>query len=320
MESSATRSWLLSLGLLLGGTCAGLRAAGESPASVPAAAHLPTPASTPGEAARWSDLHYTARKLLLFSGSLDMTRRTEPYPGDGPWRGKPLLLIETRSGASALGKRLSTTHTRSWIDPATGSTVEYVEHKLRERWKRVTFGADGFRQVVRRPEDGQERQPPQSWPVRQEIAGPYSFRDGTAAPAGAAVRDYYNMIGDLGRLTTAGAEEADYLVVTKGRVVRFRVTLGDRFERPWKLLDLAGSGSVKLPLRLREMTLRPVDEEPADVGGFFAMEGGTEVWVEEETGMVVLIGGEVPKVPGRTEIRLSAAGLGSEPLAEALAD
>lgn len=266
---------------------------------------------------RWTELVFQARKLLFFSGSLEMERRREAYPGDGPWHGKELRVIETRSGAYALGANLSTTHTTSWIDPATGATVEYVEHKLRERWKQVTFGPASFHQVVRRPGPKQEDDPPETWPVTQEIGGFYKLPDGSSLPEGTPVRDYYNLIGDLGRLTRSGKARADYFVVTKGRLVRFQVMLGEEVERDWKLLDLKAGGNQKVELRLRRMDLKPVGEDPEDVGGFFAMEGGTEIWVEVETGMIVLIGGKLPNVPGRTEIRLTAAGVDGKDLVRA---
>ena len=275
----------------------------------------------PAVANRWNDLQFSVRRFLFFSGYLEMTRRRGRYPGEGPFHGRLLTVIETRSGASAFGAKLSTTHTTSYIDPATGATVEYIEHKLEERWKQVTLGPDGFRQVIRRPGEGQAGQPPETWPVEREFHSAYAFDDGTTAPSGVPVRDYYNMVGDLGRLSSSSASTAEYLVVAKGRVVRFRVELGEEVERPWSLVDLSGAETaMDVSLRLRRLTITPIGEDARKIGGFFAMEGGTEIWVEPETGMVVLIAGQLPGVPGRTEIRLDAASIAGKPVAEAFAN
>ena len=144
----------------------------------------------------------------------------------------------------------------------------------------------------------------------------YKLNDGSAVPEGEPVRDYYNMVADLGR--REGVDRADYYVATKGRVIRFQVVFGESRSRTLKVEDLGGGGEQSLSLQLRRMDLTPWNEDPKDIGGLFAMKGGTEIWLEAETGMLAVIAGEMPGVPGRTEILLKGARFEGLTLSQAL--
>lgn len=258
--------------------------------------------------------------MLFFSGKLRLTRREETYPGDGPAHGKRLTLVETLSEAMAFGGKVGAVETSSWIDPASGATIEFREFKPRKRLKRLLFRADGYQEQQWRPEDGLEEEPQESWPLTRDRFVPYALKDGTPVPVGQPVRDYYNMVADLGRLDLSGTGAATYYVATKRRVVQFEVKLGESAERTFELTDLSSDSRIELDLDLRRVELTPVGEDPDDIGGFLAMEGGSDIWLEKRTGTVTVIGGKMPGLPGRTEILLRGASYEGQGLGDALAD
>jgi hypothetical protein len=255
----------------------------------------------------WEALEFSVRRFLFFSGHLTLRRKTAVFDDDGPLHGCIVDVIETESTASALGRQFGTMRTTSFLDPESGGTLAYHEEKVGERLRRLTFGPDGYRERVYRASPGQEVVPSSSWPLDEDRTHPYRLGDGTAVPLGTVVRDYYNMIADLGRLDFAAAGSTDYFVATKEHVVRFRAEIGERGRRTIEVRDLARDASDEISLPLRRLRLAPVGEDAAEVGGFFAMEGGTEIWLAERTGLLVVIAGELPQVPGRTEILLTAA-------------
>jgi len=275
-----------------------------------ATAVVPATASVKAAAVRalpWEALEFSVRRFLFFSGRLTLRRGTAVFDDDGPLHGCIVDVIETESTASALGRQFGTMRTTSFLDPESGGTLAYREEKLGERLRRLTFGPDGYRERVYRASPGQEGVPSTSWPLDEDRIHPYRLGDGTAVPRGTVVRDYYNMIADLGRLDFAAAGSTDYFVATKEHVVRFRAEIGERGRRTLEVRDLARNASDEISLPLRRLRLAPVGENAAEVGGFFAMEGGTEIWLAERTGLLVVIAGELPQVPGRTEILLTAA-------------
>jgi len=258
--------------------------------------------SAPQSTPVWSEVELGVNKLLFLDGKLEMKRRQQVYNGSGPHHGKTLTLIKPESGVQAFGSDVGSVTTFSWIDPDTGSTVEFKEVKAGKRVKRLLFRENGYQELQFRPEDGKEDTPPDTWPTTKDHFREYKLIDGSSVPEGQPVRDYYNMVADLGR----GAR-ADYYVATKGRVIRFQVIFGESASRTLQLEDLSGGGEQSLSLQLRRMDLVPWNEDPEDIGGLFAMKGGTEIWLEAETGMLTVVAGEMPGVPGRTEILLKGA-------------
>jgi hypothetical protein len=267
-------------------------------------------------APEWSEVELGVSRLLFLSGKLEMIRRQETYQGAGPHAGRTLTLIKTESRVTAFGGSVGSVTTFSWIDPATGSTVEFREVKRGKRVKQLLFREDGYQELQFRPADGQDDTPPDTWPKTKDRRREYKLNDGSPVPEGQPVRDYYNMIADLGR--REGVDRADYYVATKGRVIRFQVAFGESASRTLKIKDLGGGGEQSLSLRLRRMDLTPWNEDPKDIGGLFAMKGGTEIWLEAETGMLAVIAGEMPGVPGRTEILLKGARFDGLTLSQAL--
>lgn len=264
----------------------------------------------------WSEVRLGVSRLLFLNGRLEMTRRQRIYNGTGPYAGKLLTLIKTESGVEVFGGSIGGVTTFSWIDPDSGRTVEYREVKRGKRVKQLLFREDGYQELQFRPAEGQEDTPPDTWPMTRDRFREYKLNDGTPVPAGQPVRDYYNMVADLGR--HEGVDGTDYYVATKGRVVRFLVVFGESKSRTLKLEDLGGGGEQSLSLTLRRMDLTPWNEDPEDIGGLFAMKGGTEIWLEAGTGMLAVIAGEMPGVPGRTEILLKGARFDGQTLREAL--
>lgn len=264
----------------------------------------------------WSKVELGVSRLLFLHGKLEMTRRQQVYNGAGPYAGKLLTLIKTESGVQVFGGSVGSVTSFSWIDPATGSTVEYREVKRGKRVKLLLFREDGYQELQFRPADGQEDTSPDTWPNTRDRFREYKLNDGSPVPEGQPVRDYYNMVADLGR--RQGVDRADYYVATKGRVVRFQVVFGESASRTLKIEDLGGGGEQSLSLQLRRMDLTPWNEDPKDIGGLFAMKGGTEIWLEAETGMLAVIAGEMPGVPGRTEILLKGARFEGLTLSQAL--
>ena len=253
----------------------------------------------------WSEVELGVNRLLFLNGKLEMTRRQQTYNGSGPYAGKMLTLIKTKSGVEAFGGSVGSVTSFSWIDPATGSTVEFREVKRGKRVKQLLFREDGYQELQFRPAEGEEDTPPDTWPKTKDRFREYKLNDGSSVPQGQPIRDYYNMVADLGR--REGVDRADYYVATKGRVIRFQVVFGESASRTLEIEDLGGGGEQSLSLQLRRMDLTPWNEDPKDIGGLFAMKGGTEIWLEAETGMLAVIAGEMPGVPGRTEILLKGA-------------
>lgn len=313
------------LAFTLGAVTAALTASRGEAASEPSPQRVEIPAGPPAGAALlgpplpWDELEFSAHRFLLFAGRLALHRRDAAFDGDGPLRGKRVEVIETESSAWVLGRRFAQVRTRSTLDAATGATLAYEEEKAGEKLKRVTFEPDGYRERIYRATPGQEEAPPSSWPLDEDHLRPYRFRDGTPMPPGTVLRDYYAMIADLGRIDVKAGRPVEYVVPTRERLVRFRVEFGEREVRRLALDDLANGEVRERSVPVRRMTLVPLDEKPGEVGGFFAMQGGAEIWVTEETGVIVLIAGELPRAPGRTEIRLTAGrGAGGRTLREAL--
>jgi hypothetical protein len=265
----------------------------------------------------WHQVELGVNKLLILDGKLEMTRTERTYRGEGPHAGRTLTLIKTESDVAAFGSSLGSVTTFSWIDPDTGATVEFKEIKPGKRVKQMLFTADGYRELQFRPEEGKEDTAPETWPKTRDHSREYRLNDGSPVPAGQPVRDYYNMVADLGR--REGIRGAEYYVATKGRVIKFEVVFGETAGRTLELEDLQGGEPQSVSLQLRRMDLKPWNEDPEDIGGFFAMKGGTEIWLESRTGMLAVIAGEMPGVPGRTEILLQGAGFQGHALAEALA-
>ncbi len=253
----------------------------------------------------WSEVELGVNRLLFLNGKLEMTRRQRAYNGSGPYAGKMLTLIKTESGVVVFGGSVGSVTTFSWIDPVTGSTVEFREVKRGKRVKQLLFREDGYQELQFRPAEGQEDTPPDTWPKTRDRFREYRLNDGSPVPQGQPVRDYYNMVADLGR--REGVDRADYYVATKGRVIRFQVVFGESMSRTLKIEDLGDGEKQSLSLLLRRMDLTPWNEDPKDIGGLFAMKGGTEIWLEVQTGMLAVIAGEMPGVPGRTEILLKGA-------------
>jgi hypothetical protein len=284
--------------------------AGFSGTAVDTASESPVPS-----APAWSEVELGVNKLLFLDGKLEMSRRQRVYNGSGPYHGKMLTLIKTESGVQAFGSDIGSVATFSWIDPATGSTVEFKEIKAGKRVKQLRFREDGYQELQFRPEEGKENTPHDTWPTTKDRFSEYKLMDGSPVPEGQPVRDYYNMVADLGRRDDA--KSADYYVATKGRVIRFQVIFGETASRTMVLEDLGGGGEQSLSLQLRRMDLTPWNEDPEDIGGLFAMKGGTEIWLEAETGMLAVVAGEMPGVPGRTEILLHGARFDGATLSQA---
>jgi hypothetical protein len=255
-------------------------------------------------------------KFLILDGTLEMTRSQRTYTGEGPYAGRTLTVIRTESGVQAFGGSLGSVRTYSWIDPDSGATVEFKEVKPGKRVKQQLFGLDGYRELEFRPREGEEHTDPDTWPLIRDRQRPYRLKDGSPVPDGQPVRDYYNMVADLGR--REGVQRADYYIATKGRVIKFEVTFGETVGRTLELRDLAGGEPQPVSLQLRRMDLTPWNEDPEEIGGFFSMKGGTEIWLEQQTGLLAVIAGEMPGVPGRTEILLKGARFQGETLAQAL--
>jgi hypothetical protein len=252
-------------------------------------------------------LEFSVRRFLLFSGQLTLRRTTAVFDDDGPLRGCRVDVIETESSASAIGHRFGTMRTLSYLDPETGGTLAYHEEKVGERLRRLTFGPDGYRERVYRAGPGQEAAQSSTWPLDEDRTHPYRLGDGTPVPPGTVLRDYYNMIADLGRLDVAVAGSTNYFVPTKEHVVRFRAEFGERAKRKLTVRDISRDSFRDVTLPVRRLRLAPVGEDAVELGGFFAMAGGAEIWLSERSGLLVVIAGELPQVPGRTEILLAAA-------------
>jgi hypothetical protein len=298
---------LLVLSLTVGLSWNHVHAGSESPPAVEASTSVSETSATASvnAAPAWSKVELGVSRFLFLNGKLEMTRRQQAYDGTGPYAGRMLTLIKTESGLVVFGGNVGSVTTFSWIDPDTGSTVEFREVKDGKRVKQLLFREDGYQELQFRPEDGEQDTSPDTWPKTKDRFREYQLIDGSPVPEGQPVRDYYNMVADLGQ--REGVDGVAYYIATKGRVIRFDVVFGETMLRTLTLEDLGGAGEVSLELRLQRMDLTPWNEDPKDIGGFFAMEGGTEVWLEAETGLPAVIAGEMPGVPGRTEILLQGA-------------
>lgn len=242
----------------------------------------------------WSTLQLKARKLLFFSGGIQLDVRQTS--------GKQVL--ETESVARFLGQELSRTRTTTTIDPETGRILELVSLS-RKRGRHYEFGERGY--TVKRlvPTNG-HRAPLEEWEVKSEQKYVYPAAD----PSGAATRvfDYYGMLLELGhvQLERPGDEVKFCVATSKGPRI-YRVWVGETRDSTRTFRDLRSGEERTLPVRELRLRVAPEDPEAADEG-FLNMEGEIELWVESETRTVLELSGKVPNVPGRVHIELSSIG------------
>jgi hypothetical protein len=251
-----------------------------------------TTSSSPGPWNDWKTLRLKARKMLLFSGRVEMRVKTE----------EGRRIFETTTRARFMGVEMNRTETRTVIDPETGRTLEYRSLSPK-RGRHYVFGETGYTVKKLKPTEGFDA-PLEEWTVKSETTYAYPVDD-EGRPY--AVYDYYGM---LLRLSTAGLErpgdEVLFHVATSKGPRAYRVKVSEVRRKSRSFTDLRKSAKREDSLRESRLRIAPDDPDKAPEG-FLNMEGETELWVESHSRTVLEINGRIPKV-GRVEIALDSIG------------
>ncbi len=269
-------------------TAAMLLAAGALGVAAGAAA---TASDTPWNG--WESLRLKARKMLFFTGSVEMTQRRE---GD-------VWVLETATHARFFGATLARSFTVTRLDAHTGRPLELTSRSAKSG-RHYRFDAAGYTVRKLSPVYGADA-PIERWAVTSQVRHAYpEAAPGAAAPV---VYDYYGMILEIGN---AGLErpgdEARFLVATSSGVKGYRIRVGEQRASSRTFRDLRDGG--KRSVTVRELRLRIIPEDPDDDEGFLKMEGETELWIESGSGTLLEISGKIPRVPGRVEIEIESIG------------
>lgn len=230
----------------------------------------------------------TARKMLFFSGVIEMNLRGE---GDGR------RVLETRTVARFMGARLNDSRTTTVLDAETGRPIEYIS-RSRKHGRVYRFDDEGYTVRKLKPA-GDPDAPLDRWEVRSTRRYDH--------PPEAIVYDYYGMIlalHDAG-LRKPG-DQASFWVATSNGPKAYRVRVGEVRVREREIEDLRNEADRDVTLR--ELRLRISPEDPEADEGFLEMEGETELWIEADSGTLVELNGKVPRVPGRVHVVLDSIG------------
>ena len=239
--------------------------------------------------ADWTFLRLKARKMLFFSGSVQLERvRTEA--GER---------LDSETVARFFGAEINQTKTVSRIDP-DGRPKRY-ESRTKKRGRLYLFDDTGYTvQKFAPPKAGWDA-PLSSWSEVYSRRFEYPL-DKEGRPQ--RVVDYYTMIRSLAESKLGQIDdEVIFWVATSDGPRDFTVTvsaerIGERRVR--------GADDRKKTLRRREFRLRIAPRDPANAReGFLSMEGETELWVDAKTRTLLEVSGRVPKVPGRVVLTLN---------------
>jgi hypothetical protein len=239
--------------------------------------------------ADWTFLRLKARKMLFFSGSVQL-ERVRTAAGER---------LESETVARFFGADINQTKTVSRIGP-DGRPKRY-ESRTKKRGRLYLFDDTGYTvQKFTPPKAGWDA-PLSSW---SEV---YSRRfenplDKEGRPQ--RVVDYYTMIRALAEAQLGQiGDEVVFWVATSDGPRDFTVTVSAERMGERRVRD---ADDRKKTVRRREFRLRIAPRDPANAReGFLSMEGETELWVDAKTRTLLEVSGRVPKVPGRVVLTLS---------------
>jgi hypothetical protein len=264
----------------------------------------------------WSELRYSARKLLMSAEAVVRVRAAAPERAgdrlaDLPADARPLqpsgpvVVVEVESELPFGGHERTTT----WLDLASGRALQAEKLATGRKfyWKRKRFTEGGFHQWRAEAKSGaEERLASSEWSKRSESSAVFP-----PSPDGRPVVDSYGLLyllaaADLGR---AGAR-AVLLLPADGGLVELEAVAGDVVSQPLDFTDQAGGESV---VRSETVALRRVRVDARRVGagaddsavdtGLLGIRGGLELLVLAD-GTPVEISGQAKRV-GRVTIHLT---------------
>ena len=210
-------------------------------------------------------------------------------------------MVLAESTARLFGSIFVNSWSLSTMDRKSGRPLEFLEVKPGEKANRWKFRDDGISHEKLRPHKGAPDEPIDKWAVSRS-----EKLSGGADPAG-WVHDYIAMIVRLRELPiTKPGDQAIVRVSTNRGAVRLRVSASEERTENRTFTDLATGAHRAVDLRELRLRVSPLEGDPAEAKGLLNMEGETELWVEATTRTLIEISGNVPKVPGRVVITLSA--------------
>ncbi len=256
------------------------------------AAGLSTTAA--GSSAAWESFRLKARKMLFFTGVVDVDLE----------RHETRYVLSTRVSARFMGALLGRIHTETRLDPRTGLPTEY---RSRSGGSGRLFRFDESGYTVQKLEPaGDPDAPLEQWKVYDEARFEYPLDPATGRAE--VVHDVYGWMLALtdAHLDEPG-DEAHFWVATSDGPQSYRVRVAEVRARRLKVRDLRNGG--KRDLRTHEVRLRILPDDPESAKeGFLQTEGQAELWIEPRQGMLIEVSGKVPKVPGRVRVHLDSIG------------
>ncbi len=241
---------------------------------------------------RWKSIRLKVKSMPLLSGRVWMHLKPD---GDH-------VRLETETTAKFFGARVSTTRTKTVMDPGTGLPKSYVSWNSK-RARRFTFDESGYLFERLRPEDG-KRTPYSEWPAKTSERFEYPLdAEGRPLP----VYDHYGMLLQL--RSTDLAAVGDELVVhvaTSDGPTPYRIRVAELRAGEVRYSTLPDKRKRSTIVRQMRLEVVPADPEKAEEG-FLNMKGETELWVEARSKTLLRIGGRAPKI-GKIALVLAEMG------------
>lgn len=258
--------------------------------------------------AGWKRLVLADRKALFLRGEVTLTLSpasySPPVPA-GETGSIPALLLTTESRMSIFGFQKIANKTESYLDPATNRSFEFFRIKKDRSAKRILFLEESYRQIQTRPHGEKKNIPVDRWEVFQDEVRPYRYPDGRRLEEGVALHDSFALLYLIMQADLSGPDRSqEFVVVSKGKLIRVRVRAGETRNKVRKVRDLSTGRTRRLHLREKALTLTPIGEGAEEMK-FLSMKGEIEIWLEEKSQTIVEVSGEIPRV-GRLELKIKA--------------
>ncbi len=230
---------------------------------------------------RWKSIRLKVKSMPLLSGRVWMHLNPD---GDH-------LLLETETTAKFFGARVSTTWTKSVLDPETGLPKSYVSWNSK-RARRFTFDESGYLFERLRP-DADERAPSTEWSAKTSDRFEYPLdADGRPLP----VYDHYGMLLQLRNSDLAAVgDEVVVHVATSDGPTPYRIRVAELRAGEVRYSTLPDGQKRSTIVKQMRLEVVPADPEKAEEG-FLNMKGETELWVEARSKTLLRIGGRAPKI------------------------
>ena len=215
----------------------------------------------------------------------------------------PQLRLETETTAKFFGARVSTTRTRTVMDPTTGLPKSYVSWNTK-RARRFTFDEQGYLYERLSPKPKNRKAPLSEWLVKTSERFDYPVdADGKRLP----VYDHYGMLLELRRTDLASVgDEVVVHVATSSGPAPYRIRVAELRAGEVRYSTLPDKDKRTTVVRQMRLEVVPTDPERAEEG-FLNMKGETELWVEARSKTLLRIGGRAPKI-GKITLVLAEMG------------